>query len=191
MVVKVQRPGIDDTIKSDISILTTLATIIEKQIPEARLIGPKRIVNEFFRTMELELDFQVEMNNCRRVTANFTENSGIVIPEVYTEYTTKKVLVMERFVDESLALRLGASLTFQEHSISAAPVIFLPGSARHPGTERRASGVKIYGVDGRFERLFSSRLDLERGERQIFPTAVINSALARDIGARLDQFADI
>ena len=97
----------------------------------------------------------------------------------------ESVLVMERFVDESLALRLGASLTFQEHSISAVPVSFLPGSARHPGTERRASGVKIYGVDGRFERLFSSRLDLERGERQIFPTAVINSSLARDIGARV------
>ena len=95
----------------------------------------------------------------------------------------ESVLVMERFVDQSLAPRLGGSPSFQEHSISATPIIFLPGSARHPGTERRASGVRIYGVDGRFERLFSSRLDLEMGDRQIFPSAVINSSLGRNIGA--------
>ena len=97
----------------------------------------------------------------------------------------ESALMMERFVDESLASRLSESPSFQEYSVSAVPVIFLSGSARHPGTERRASGVRIYGVDGRFERLFSSRLDLEKGERQIFPSAVINSSLARDIGARV------
>jgi ubiquinone biosynthesis protein len=96
VVVKVQRPGIEDKIKSDISILTTLATVIEKQIPEARIIGPKRIVNEFFRTMDLELDYQVEMNNCRRVKKNFEGEEGIVVPEVYSEFTTKRVLVMEK-----------------------------------------------------------------------------------------------
>ncbi len=95
----------------------------------------------------------------------------------------ESALVMERFVDDSLVLRLSGSPSFQEHSISAVPVIFLAGSARHPGTERRASGVKIYGVDGRFEQLFSSRLDLDKGEGQIFPSAVINSSLGRDIGA--------
>ena len=96
-------------------------------------------------------------------------------------------LLTERFVDESLALRVSGTPSFQEHSISATPVIFLPGSVRHPGTERRASMVRIYGVDGRFEKLFDARLDLERDEGQIFPSAVINSSLARDIGARVGR----
>ena len=97
----------------------------------------------------------------------------------------ESALVMERFVDESLALRVSGSPGFQEFSISATPVIFLGGSVRHPGTERRASMIRIYGVDGRFEKLFDARLDLERDEGQIFPSAVINSSLGRDIGARV------
>ena len=97
----------------------------------------------------------------------------------------ESALLTERFVDESLALRVSGRPSFQEHSISATPIIFLPGSVRHPGTERRASMVRIYGVDGRFEKLFDARLDLERDEGQIFPSAVINSSLGRDIGARV------
>ncbi len=97
----------------------------------------------------------------------------------------ESVLLTERFVDESLALRVAASTRLQEHSVSATPIIFVRGSARHTGTERRASMVRIYGVDGRFQKLFEARLDLERDQDQIFPAAVINASLGREIGARV------
>ncbi|PIT94557.1 ubiquinone biosynthesis protein, partial [Candidatus Falkowbacteria bacterium CG10_big_fil_rev_8_21_14_0_10_39_9] len=95
-IVKVQRPGIKETITSDISILSFLANVLESQIPEARIIGPTRIVDEFFKTMELEMNYTVEMNNARRIAENFSKETGIVIPKVYPEMTTDKVLVMEK-----------------------------------------------------------------------------------------------
>ena len=97
----------------------------------------------------------------------------------------ESALVMERFVDKSLAHRVSGSPGFQEFSISATPIVFLQGSVRHAGTERRASMVRVYGVDGRFEKLFDASLDLARDQGQIFPSAVINSSLGRDIGARV------
>ena len=94
------------------------------------------------------------------------------------------VLVMERFIDEALAARVNDRMSLREHSVRATPVIFLPGNARHSGTQRRASGVRIYGVDGSFEQLFGSRLDLA-SQGEIFPGAVINSSLGREIGAQV------
>jgi ubiquinone biosynthesis protein len=48
VVVKVQRPEIDRIIETDISLLAFLASLLEKYVPESRLIGPKTIVDEFF-----------------------------------------------------------------------------------------------------------------------------------------------
>ena len=50
VVVKVQRPGIDKMIETDVSLLAFLAGLLEKYIPESRVIGPRTVVDEFFRT---------------------------------------------------------------------------------------------------------------------------------------------
>ncbi len=95
VVIKVQRPGIIETINDDLNVLYLLADLLKKYIPETRPYNPTGIVDEYFKTLELETNFVVEANNIRRFQENFANNEEIKIPEVYFDYTTERVLVME------------------------------------------------------------------------------------------------
>lgn len=95
VVVKVQRPGVEQIISEDLKILKGLAELAEKYIPESRVINPTGIVREFGRAMELETNFIIEANNIRRFHQNFSRDPNIKIPRVYNEFTGRRVLVME------------------------------------------------------------------------------------------------
>lgn len=95
--IKVQRPGIERIILNDISILRGLAVLLVKYIPESRPFNPTGIVEEFFKTIFYELDFLVEANNIRRIQANLKVLPRIAVPQVFSQYSTARVLVLERF----------------------------------------------------------------------------------------------
>ena len=97
VVVKVQRPGIDKIIETDISLLAFVATLLERYIPETRVIGPTTIVAEFFQTLNYELDFVVEANNIKKITENTADTPEVVLPKVYKNLSTHKVLTLEKF----------------------------------------------------------------------------------------------
>ncbi len=96
VVLKIQRPGIKKSIETDISILAFIADLLEKYIPESRVFNPKIIVEEFFRVLSFELDFKIEANNTIKMAENFAMVSDVVIPKVYKELSSSKVLVLER-----------------------------------------------------------------------------------------------
>ena len=95
VVVKIQRPGIEPIIKDDLNVLYMIADLLCRYIPESRPYNPAGIVNEFFKTLELETNFIVEANNIRRFRENFANDVNIVIPKIFMEYTRRHVLVME------------------------------------------------------------------------------------------------
>lgn len=95
VVVKVRRPGIIETINEDLAVLFQLAELLQTYIPEARIYNPIAVVDEFFKTMQLETNFIVEANNMRRFAANFANDNTIRIPKVFWKYTGESVLVME------------------------------------------------------------------------------------------------
>ena len=95
VVIKVQRPGIIQTINDDLNVLYFLAELLETYIPETKLYNPIGIVDEYFKTLELETNFVVEANNIRRFQENFKNEDRIKIPQVYMDLTTERVLVME------------------------------------------------------------------------------------------------
>ncbi|MBY0471598.1 AarF/ABC1/UbiB kinase family protein [bacterium] len=96
VVVKVQRPGIDKTIDTDISLLAFLAGLLEKYVPETQIISPKIIIDEFFRTLTFELDFLVEANNIVQIQKNMESIPEIVIPKVYKQVSSRRVLTLEK-----------------------------------------------------------------------------------------------
>lgn len=96
VIVKVQRPGIRETLETDIQILTAIAALMEKYIPESAFFNPKGIVEEFAKTVRKELDFIEEAKNCCRFRRNFSDDLEVYIPAVYGEFTSDKILVMER-----------------------------------------------------------------------------------------------
>ncbi|MCB9549274.1 MAG: AarF/ABC1/UbiB kinase family protein [Myxococcales bacterium] len=96
VVVKVQRPGIRQTIESDLHILHWVARQIEVSIPEAQAFDPVAIALEFERAISKELDFTFEANNLERFDRNFAAWPSIHIPRVHRECSSRTILVMER-----------------------------------------------------------------------------------------------
>lgn len=95
VVVKVQRPGIIDTIRDDLNVLFFLAELIETYIPEARIFNVVGIVEEYQRSLTLETNFIVEANSLRKFAQNFADDPLIKIPKVYLDLTRDRVLTME------------------------------------------------------------------------------------------------
>lgn len=96
--VKVQRPGIQKVIEVDLEIMLHLATLMERHVEELALHRPVKIVEEFARTLEKELDYMIEAANMERVALHFLDDPQVYIPKVFREITTPRVLTTE-FVD--------------------------------------------------------------------------------------------
>ncbi len=96
VMVKVQRPNIERIIDRDISILTGIADLMDAYVPEIAVYNPRGIVAEFSRTIHRELDFYIEAANAVRLRHNFEGSSILYVPRVFSELTTKHVLVLER-----------------------------------------------------------------------------------------------
>ncbi|MEK6772463.1 MAG: AarF/ABC1/UbiB kinase family protein [Bdellovibrionota bacterium] len=95
VVIKVQRPGILQVINDDLGVLYFLAELLYKYVPETRMFNPLAIVDEYFKSLELETNFIVEANNIRRFQEHFSSRPEVRIPKVYYELTTEKILVMQ------------------------------------------------------------------------------------------------
>jgi ubiquinone biosynthesis protein len=98
VVVKVQRPNIRHTIEVDLEILLHLATLLERHVEEARLHRPTKIVEEFARVMEQELDYNAEAAHLERFANQFLNDDTVYVPKVYRDLSTSRVLTME-YVD--------------------------------------------------------------------------------------------
>lgn len=96
--VKIQRPDIQKTIETDLEILLHMAVLMENHIEGAEFHRPVRIVEEFAKYMERELDYGNEASNMERVGKMFRSDPNVYIPFVYREYSTASILVME-YVD--------------------------------------------------------------------------------------------
>lgn len=96
--IKVQRPGIDQIIDTDLEIMFHLATMMEKHVDDMKSFNIVKIVEEFDRSIHKELNFSIEASNLERFGNNFQQDQDIYIPKLYRNYSTKKVLTME-FID--------------------------------------------------------------------------------------------
>ncbi len=92
--VKVQRPGIERILRSDLHILYTLAHLVDGQIKFPGLYTPVEIVQEFQAALESELDFLQEARACERFASLHRNVAGVHAPEIYREFGTRRVLVM-------------------------------------------------------------------------------------------------
>jgi ubiquinone biosynthesis protein len=98
VVVKVQRPDIEALVEVDLEILLHLALLAERHVEDLRTYRPSRIVEEFTRVLERELDFTTEAAHLERFASDFLDDDTVYVPKVYRAYTTRHVLTME-YVD--------------------------------------------------------------------------------------------
>lgn len=93
--VKVQRPGIRKTVEVDLEIMLHLASLMEKHIDEAAFYQPLRIVEEFARSIEMELDYSLEAGHMERFAWMFISDNTVYVPKVFQGASTARVLTME------------------------------------------------------------------------------------------------
>jgi ubiquinone biosynthesis protein len=100
--VKVQRPGIRDTVEQDLDILLRLADRLEDRARWARAVGVVGVARGFAAAMREELDFHVEARNMAAVSANWEAQQRaiggdvqVVLPGVHGQQSTEHVLTID------------------------------------------------------------------------------------------------
>jgi ubiquinone biosynthesis protein len=108
VVVKVQRPDVERTVEVDLEILFDLAHLIQERTPLGEIYELVEIAEEFAFTLRNEMDYRREGHNADRFRRNFTDEPALYIPKVYWDYTTQRVLTLERIsgikIDDVAAL---------------------------------------------------------------------------------------
>ena len=100
VVIKVLRPKIEKTIIADINVMLMFAGIVAKWLPDGKRLRPQEVVNEYKKTILDELDLNREAANAIQLKRNFSQgretDHHLYVPEIYSSYSHKNVLVMER-----------------------------------------------------------------------------------------------
>lgn len=172
VIVKVQRPGVEQVIMQDMSILKDLAGLLVKHLPESRRYDPRGIVEELERTTRREVDFTNEARNMEIFARNFAGDETVHVPGVFWELSSARVLTIER-ID---GVKISQLDRFQEHDLDRRIIARRGGQALlkqvfedgffhadpHPGNLFVLPGNVIapvdYGMMGRLSPEMMSRL---------------------------------
>ncbi len=95
VVVKVQRPGIRKIVEVDLEILLHLASLMERHVEEMEVQRPTRIVEEFARSLEKEIDYTIEAYQTERFSRQFLGEHTVYVPKIYREFNSSRVLTIE------------------------------------------------------------------------------------------------
>lgn len=105
IVIKVQKPGIDDCLQADLGFIYVAARVLEFLQPDWERTSLSAVAGDIRTSMLEELDFQLEARNTIEFRRFLLENGLLkqaTAPLVYLDHTTKKVMTMERLKGVSL-----------------------------------------------------------------------------------------
>jgi len=93
--VKIQRPAAARQIEADLGLLYQAAKLLRERVRALEFIDPQELVDEFARSIRLELDYGHEARNADAFHRNFAHEAGVVVPKVIRRYSTARVLTLE------------------------------------------------------------------------------------------------
>lgn len=96
VVIKVQRPNIREQIAKDFDALSEIAEFFDKHTETGKRYEFQRILAEFRKNLLRELDYRIEAHNLEAMGRNLKDIDLIVVPRPIEDYTTSRVLTMER-----------------------------------------------------------------------------------------------
>lgn len=140
VVVKVQRPGVEQVMLDDLSILYLLAREIDGGLPETHAVDLPGMVRELERGLRRELDFTQEARNLLRFGRLFAEMNDVRVPAPHLKLSSRRVLTMDYVegVKVAEAVRRGTDPGRLTHTLlrSVFHQIFTAGTFHgdlHPG----------------------------------------------------------
>lgn len=105
VVIKVQKPGIDSSLKADLGFIYVASRVLEFLQPDWERTSLSGIAGDIRSSMLEELDFEKEARNTEEFRRFLAENQLLneaTAPKVFREFTTKKVFTMERLYGISM-----------------------------------------------------------------------------------------
>lgn len=112
VVVKVQRPDIEETMERDLAALALLADVAQRRTLLGQGVRSGELLGQFALGLRAELDFRREADATIEMAALLEGHSAVRVPKVYRELSTRRVLVQERFegctVSDPAAIALSA-----------------------------------------------------------------------------------
>lgn len=94
VVIKIQRPGIQQLIETDLDLMATMAELLERYIPESRFMRPQLMVQALRDALTSELDFVREAGSMAKMAANFQDVPHIHFPKVFWNLSTSRILTL-------------------------------------------------------------------------------------------------
>ncbi|MFG4448697.1 ABC1 kinase family protein [Acinetobacter baumannii] len=98
VVIKVQKPGVETILYTDLNVVHWAAKLLERAVPKIKFAALSDIVDEIKTRMVREVDFIEEAQNLDDFVEylNFFQNQAATAPKVYHQFSTRRVLTMQR-----------------------------------------------------------------------------------------------
>jgi ubiquinone biosynthesis protein len=103
VIVKLLRPGLEESVATDSAAMLRLAGVIERSTVTGVAVRPRTMVMDFIETLEQELDFRIEAANAAALAGAVASVEGVRVPAVVNSLSSAKVLVEERVEGTSVA----------------------------------------------------------------------------------------
>jgi ubiquinone biosynthesis protein len=101
--VKVQRPAAPAQIEADLGLLYQAAKLLRERVKALEFVDPRELVDEFARSIRLELDYSHEARNAEAFHRNFAHENAVVVPRVIKQYSSPRVLTLEYLHGQKVA----------------------------------------------------------------------------------------
>ncbi|MDQ1130819.1 AarF/ABC1/UbiB kinase family protein [Microbacterium sp. SORGH_AS_0888] len=118
VVVKVQRPGIEQIIEVDLAALRRVAGWLMRVRVVSQRVDAPALVEEFAQTSLAEIDYLHEAANAERFAADFAEDDRVSVPAIAWERTTRRVLTLQ----DVTALKISDVASLREAGIDPSAV---------------------------------------------------------------------
>ncbi|OCY38423.1 ABC1 kinase family protein [Acinetobacter pittii] len=104
VVIKVQKPGVETILYTDLSVVHWAAKLLERAVPKIKFAALSEIVDEIKSRMVREVDFIEEAQNLDDFVEylNISQNKAATAPKFYHQFSTRRVLTMQRLYGVSL-----------------------------------------------------------------------------------------
>jgi ubiquinone biosynthesis protein len=102
VVVKVQRPGLDDLVRRDAAVLSFVARQLDRRVESARRVGVRDLADELIDSIESELDYSHELEAGVRLR-DAAADDAVSIPGVYPTLSSGRMLVMDEVLGRSIS----------------------------------------------------------------------------------------
>ncbi|MEJ7868086.1 AarF/UbiB family protein [Acinetobacter baumannii] len=98
IVIKVQKPGVETILYTDLNVVHWAAKLLERAVPKIKFAALSDIVDEIKTRMVREVDFIEEAQNLDDFVEylNISQNQAATAPKVYHQFSTRRVLTMQR-----------------------------------------------------------------------------------------------